>query len=716
MKELLASPAAGSGNAHTIFPLASETPASPQGSRSFSDHAGHAHRPQPLSLSTSQVPLTPGDSEYASSPPPFGARPQDEATKDIISPSGPSVDKAQSTAKTPNSLLAGLAFTIKAIMVSSYVNVLLIFVPVGIALGTARHSGVAIRPTLIFCLNSVAIIPLANLLSFATETMAARRGPAVGALMNVTFGNAVELIIFVIALVKDEIRIVQASLLGSILANLLLILGMCFLLGGLRFREQVYNPTVTQTMACLLSLSVISLVLPTAFHASFQDHTLAKKQDLKISRMTSIVLLVVYVLYLVFQLKTHAYLYRSLPQAMIDREAQPGPVAAFLHESHDRDSGDWASDHSWINRTESVHSRKAKSRRVLMRLVGCKRKRSTASSTGFIPAAARTPTLDSPLSTAFTVVPSPSGPWPASVAAAKQEPSTPVQRRSFSKFDLGGEGRFRTVSASKPKPRLRDSLGRSLAPGLFLDQQAANTRLSVDCPRSPVRVGVRRPVSLPGRLSQTYCSMCEKLHPSACPPPAAGVAACRGHVRAGSDNATLAGSSVDVGHHMSTRAAVVLLLVSTALVAYCAELMVGAISDMLAMPTSPVGEAFIGLIVLPIVGNAAEHVTAITVALKNKLDLAIAVSIGSSIQIALFVTPFVVILGWTLDRGMTLRFTLFETVCLFLAAFIVNFLVLDGRSNYLEGALLLAAYIIIAVVAFYYPAAADSAAAAGGDH
>jgi len=149
------------------------------------------------------------------------------------------VDKAQSTATTPNSLLASLFLATKAIMVSSYVNVLLLFVPVGIALVTARHSGAAIRPTLVFCVNSVAIIPLANLLSFATETMAARRGPAVGALMNVTFGNAVELIIFVIALVKDEIRIVQASLLGSILANLLLILGMCILLGGLRFREQV---------------------------------------------------------------------------------------------------------------------------------------------------------------------------------------------------------------------------------------------------------------------------------------------------------------------------------------------------------------------------------------------------------------------------------------------------------------------------------------------
>ncbi len=92
-----------------------------------------------------------------------------------------------------------------------------------------------------------------------------------------------------IALVKNEIRIVQASLLGSILANLLLILGMSFFLGGLRFREQIYNSTVTQMSACLLSLSVISLVLPTAFHASFRDYDLADEQSLKISRGTSVV-------------------------------------------------------------------------------------------------------------------------------------------------------------------------------------------------------------------------------------------------------------------------------------------------------------------------------------------------------------------------------------------------------------------------------------------
>lgn len=82
---------------------------------------------------------------------------------------------------------------------------------------------------------------------------------------------------------------------------------------------------------------------------------------------------------------------------------------------------------------------------------------------------------------------------------------------------------------------------------------------------------------------------------------------------------------------------------------------------------------------------------------------------------ALFVTPFVVLLGWAMGKNMTLYFTLFETVCLFVSAFIVNFLVLDGRSNYLEGALLCAAYVIIAVAAFFYPKPEDSSSLGGAD-
>lgn len=161
-----------------------------------------------------------------------------------------------------------------------------------------------------------------------------------------------------------------------------------------------------------------------------------------------------------------------------------------------------------------------------------------------------------------------------------------------------------------------------------------------------------------------------------------------------------AGSS-QAKKHISRTSAIILLIVSTGLVAVCAEFLVDNINYLI--ENTSVSEAFIGLIVLPIVGNAAEHVTAVVVAGKNKMDLAIGVAVGSSIQIALFVTPVIVLLGWILAKDMSLYFSLFETVSLFVSAFIANFLVLDGRSNYLEGALLIAAYVIIALAAFFYP-------------
>jgi len=145
----------------------------------------------------------------------------------------------------------------KTILFRSWINVLLIFVPAGIAVHFA-----GINPNVVFALNAIAVIPLAGLLTFATECVAHRVGPTLGALMNVSFGNAVELIIFIIALVKNEIRIVQASLIGSILANLLLILGMAMTVGGLKYQEQIYDSMVTQMSASLLALSSLSLLIP----------------------------------------------------------------------------------------------------------------------------------------------------------------------------------------------------------------------------------------------------------------------------------------------------------------------------------------------------------------------------------------------------------------------------------------------------------------------
>ena len=117
-----------------------------------------------------------------------------------------------------------------------------------------------------------------------------------------------------------------------------------------------------------------------------------------------------------------------------------------------------------------------------------------------------------------------------------------------------------------------------------------------------------------------------------------------------------------------------------------------------------ISKTFVGLILLPIVGNAAEHATAVTVACKDKMDLAIGVAVGSSMQIALLVIPFVVTLGWILHNDkMTLYFDGFQIAALFITILLTNYIIQDGKSHWLEGVMLMATYLIIATAAWFYP-------------
>ncbi|KAI8049374.1 Sodium/calcium exchanger protein-domain-containing protein [Thamnidium elegans] len=296
-------------------------------------------------------------------------------------------------------------------------------------------------------------VPLVKLLGFATEDISLRTGEVIGGLLNATFGNAVELIISIISLTKNLVIVVQASILGSILSNLLLVLGMCFFCGGCKYKEQVSNITAAQTSAPLLFISVVSLLLPAAFYGSTISAEPAEQERadiLHISRATVIILLTIYFAYLVFQLKTH----KSL-------------------------------------------------------------------------------------------------------------------------------------------------------------------------------------VSI------------------------------------------------------------------TVVVAISAEFLVSVIENV--VKQWHISETSIGLILLPIVGNAAEHVTAVTVSYKNKIDLALNVAVGSSMQIALLVTPIIVIVGWGINVDMSLFFNTYETAVLFAAFITVNYLIMDGKSNWLEGFMLCSLYIIIAISFYYYP-------------
>lgn len=151
---------------------------------------------------------------------------------------------------------------------------------------------------------------------------------------------------------------------------------------------------------------------------------------------------------------------------------------------------------------------------------------------------------------------------------------------------------------------------------------------------------------------------------------------------------------------LSMTVAIATLVISTVLVAFNAEFLVDSIDSLTC--GGGISKTFVGLILLPIVGNAAEHATSVTVAIKDKMDLAIGVAVGSSMQIALLVLPLVVILGWIIGKDdMTLYFDGFQIAVLFVAVLLVNYLIQDGKSHWLEGVLLMTLYIIIAVAAWY---------------
>ncbi len=183
----------------------------------------------------------------------------------------------------------------------------LIFIPITVIL---EHVG-KLPPPVIFFSAALAIVPIAALIVQATEQLAHRTGDAVGGLLNATFGNAPELIIATVALRAGLLDMVRASLIGAILANLLLALGLSFFLGGLRYRDQKYNPLAARTYSSMMLIAVISLVVPSAFSRILTpEGTIRQEQLLNIG--IAVVLLLAYGLYLLFSLKTHPGAFASV--------------------------------------------------------------------------------------------------------------------------------------------------------------------------------------------------------------------------------------------------------------------------------------------------------------------------------------------------------------------------------------------------------------------
>lgn len=347
---------------------------------------------------------------------------------------------------------------------------LLIFVPIAIVL-EIMHAD----PVWIFVASAAAIIPLAGLMGKATEHLAEHVGAGLGGLLNATFGNAAELIIAFMALRAGLLDVVKASITGSIIGNVLLVLGASVLAGGVKYEVQTFNRTAAGLGATLLALSAIGLVVPAIFHFIVRGHPNAHEQELSLE--IAVVLFITYVLSLLFSLKTHSHLY-----------------------------------------------------------------------------------------------------------VGETEPE-------------GDE-----------------------APGVEI---------------------------------------------------------------------------------WSKSKSVLVLLVATVFVALMSEFLVGAVEH--TAHTFGMTDVFVGVIVVAIVGNAAEHSTAVLMAMKNQMDLAINIAVGSSIQVALFVAPVLVFTGYLVGQPMNLLFTTFEVLAVAISVGVVSLISMDGESNWMEGVQLLAVYVILAIAFYFLP-------------
>ncbi|MEI6427806.1 MAG: calcium/proton exchanger [Pseudanabaena sp. ELA607] len=352
------------------------------------------------------------------------------------------------------------------------------FIPVSIAGHFLGWS-----PIVVFVTAALSILPLASWLSTATEEIAVVLGPSWGGLLNATFGNATELIIAIVALNAGLSAVVKASITGSIIGNLLLVMGLAMFLGGLRYKEQEFQPTLARVNASAMNLAVIAILLPTAMRFSSANVSNAIIENVSLG--VAVVLIIVYGLTLLFSMKTHAYLY--------DVGVSEEEDAAAIAESH-------------------------------------------------------------------------------------------------------GEQ-----------------------------------------------------------------------------------------------------------HNINVPLWVTVLLVATIFVAIESEFLVGTLEE--ATAAFGFSDLFTGVILLPIIGNAAEHTTAITVAMKNKMELSVSVAVGSSLQIALFVGPLLVLIGWLIGKPMDFNFNTFELVAVGVAVLIANSISSDGRSNWLEGILLLATYVTLGFAFYFLPVA-----------
>ncbi|KAH9037868.1 Sodium/calcium exchanger protein-domain-containing protein [Lactarius pseudohatsudake] len=454
----------------------------------------------------------------------------------------------------------------RVVFFGSWLNILLLFLPASWiveSLSEESHS-------LVFALCVLSMIPLVKLHDRAIRELAIRLGGSKAGLLNASLATALR---------KCELRVVQSSLIGSMLSKLLLVLGMCFFAGGLRFAEQGFDATATQIHSSLLTVSVGAVLMPAAYHYSLSwrtDTTTATDQKTAILKMSHGVL---YCAYLLFQLWSHTYLFK-----------EPNRKSKRL-SSIDGERTNWGEQCR-------VESRIA----------------------------------DTPLGS-FT---------------SASEVSLPL---------MGG-----TAASSSLVKLVRD--GRCTVATLPSREDLQSAPLSHFGDSTVVERG---PDDEPGIGS--------------------------------GDQTTNSDASCEEKPQLSWTLTLFLLVVVTILIAVAAEWLVKSMDKL----SQRISKEWIALILLPMMSCIAECITAVNVSRRDHLTLSVSVAVGSTIQTALFVIPFMVILGWILDKPLPLLFDPFESIVLYISVHIMGYVVADGKSNWLEGAILICFYINIAVSFWFYP-------------
>jgi Ca2+:H+ antiporter len=365
---------------------------------------------------------------------------------------------------------------LSAVFFENWMNLLMLTTPFAIVWRVMGWSDGAI-----FFFSLIAIAPFAERLSFVTEQLALHTSETVGGLLNATFGNVTELIVSIFALTRHMYRIVQVSLIGSILSNLLLVLGCAFLVGGIYYPKQTFNNTSASVNAVLLVVAVFAYMMPMMLETSGSEPDGAAA-SLMVSRSVSALLLLTYAGFIYFQLVSHTHL--------------------FVEDDGDDDDDD--------DKEEEDDEK---------------------------------PIL---------------GPW----------------------------------------------------------------------------------------------------------------------------------------------GAVFWLAVITVFISFLSEFMVDALEE--AAKGWGVPDLFLGTIIIPIVGNAAEHAAAIIFAAKNKMELALGIAVGSSIQIAIFAVPLLVMIAWTIDMPLSMNFGGFETGTVLITVLLVGFIIQNGESNWMQGVVLVIAYCALSAGFFVH--------------